>query len=240
MVSVFQRVWVVVPTYNERDNLEPLVSSIRNSAPFIHQILFVDDASPDGTADKAETMPGVMVLRRQGPRGYGYSMRDGIQLALQSGADAIVTMDADLSHDATIIPQMLDGLSEADVVVGSRYCRSHPLIENWSRRRLFISQLATSLVRGCTGVALGDPTSGYRCWSVPHLKRMDLDGINSGGFAFLYESLFYAKQAGGTFLEVPNVYRGRIHGESKLSLRIIMEAVRLLPRLLVKRSLKFS
>ena len=104
-------------------------------------------------------------------------------------------MDADLSHDAKIIPQLLNGLAEADIVVGSRYCRSHPLIENWSRRRLFISKLATSLIRGCTGVGLGDPTSGYRCWSVPLLKRMDLNGINSGGFAFLYESLIYAKQA---------------------------------------------
>ncbi len=234
-MSVFHNVWVVVPTYNERDNLEPLVQAIRQSGPLVHQILFVDDASPDGTAVAAAAIPGVRVLPRQGPRGYGYSMLDGIQMALRSGADAIITMDADLSHDATIIPSLLDGLSHADVVVGSRYCQSQVLIENWSRRRLFLSKTATALVRTCTGAPLGDPTSGYRCWSVPLLKRIDLSRVHSGGFAFLYESLFHANQAGGRFAEVPNIYRGRIHGESKLNMKIVLEAIRLLPRLFFKR-----
>lgn len=226
-----------MPTYNERENLQPLVDNIRRAAPFVHQILIVDDASPDGTAEAARSIRGVKVLSRQGPRGYGHSMRDGIQMAIESRADAIVTMDADLSHDASIIPQLIDGLIDADVVVGSRYCQAHSSVENWSRRRLFISQFATSLVRGCSGVALSDPTSGYRCWSVRLLKRMDLRNISSGGFAFLYESLFHAKQAGARFLEVPNIYRGRIHGESKLNSRIVFEAVRLLPKLLFKRIL---
>jgi dolichol-phosphate mannosyltransferase len=206
-------------------------------APAVRQILFVDDASPDGTAAAARAIPNIMVLERNGPRGYGFSMRDGIQHALAAGADVVVTMDADLSHDASIIPAMVDGLAAADVVVGSRYCRSQVLIENWPLHRLLISQFATNLVRLCTGVKLGDSTSGYRCWNAKLLKRMDLDHIHSGGFAFLYESLFYAGRAGARFLEVPNLYRGRIHGESKLNMRIIAEAVRLLPRLLLKRLL---
>ena len=230
-------VWVVVPTHNERDNLQPLVERITEFAPSVKQILFVDDASPDGTAAAARDIPNVLVLERNGPRGYGFSMRDGIQHALAAGADAVVTMDADLSHDASIIPAMIDGLAAADVVIGSRYCRSQVLIENWPRHRLFISQFATTLVSLSTGVQLDDSTSGYRCWNAKLLRRMDLDHIHSGGFAFLYESLFYAGRAGARFLEVPNLYRGRVHGESKLNMRIIVEAARLLPRLFLRRTL---
>jgi dolichol-phosphate mannosyltransferase len=175
------------------------------------------------------------VLERTGPRGYGHAMRDGMRLALESGADAVITMDADLSHDASIIPSMMEGLSQADVVVGSRYCQSGPTVENWSTHRLLVSRFAAFLVRACTGVTLGDPTSGFRCWNSQLLKKVDLDNVRAGGFAFLYEILFHVRQAGGTFLEVPNVYRGRIHGESKLNARIVREAVSLLPRLFARR-----
>ena len=227
--------WVVIPTYNERLNLPPLVAEITASGASIHRILIVDDASPDGTAALARQLPNVQVLERSHPRGYGHSMRAGIQLALRSGAGAVITMDADLSHDPSIFPQLLAALAHADVVVGSRYCAAHPLIENWSRHRLLISRLATALVRLCTGVTLADPTSGFRCWNAATLRRMDLDAISTGGFAFLYEILLHARRAGAHFHEVPNVYRGRIHGESKLDTRIILEAVRLLPRLLLLR-----
>ena len=234
-MQLLTNVWVVVPTYNERDNIPPLVAAIAASQAPIHQILIVDDASPDGTAAAARELPRVHVLERGNPRGYGHSMRDGIQLALRSGADAVITMDADLSHDPSIIPQLLAALSNADVVVGSRYCQSVALVENWSRHRLLISRAATALVRLCTGVSLGDPTSGFRCWNATLLRRMDLNAVSTGGFAFLYEVLLYARRAGARFHEVPNVYRGRIHGESKLNSRIIMEAARLMPRLLTLR-----
>jgi dolichol-phosphate mannosyltransferase len=231
----FQSVWVVVPTYNERDNLAPLLQSIHAVGDAVQQVLIVDDASPDGTAAAARQFPNVTVLERSGPRGYGHSMRDGLKLALQSGADAVVTMDADLSHDASIIPRMLSILGPFDVVIGSRYCQSQSNVENWSRRRLFISRIATSLVRACTGAAVTDPTAGFRCWNATLLRRMDLDSVQTGGFAFLYELLFYARRAGATFHEVPNLYRGRIHGESKLNTRIVLEALRLLPGLFLRR-----
>lgn len=234
-MQILKNVWIVVPTYNERENLLPLVSAIASSQAPIQQILIVDDASPDGTAAAARKLPRVQVLERGNPRGYGHSMRDGIQLALRSGADAVITMDADLSHDPAIIPQLLAALLNADVVVGSRYCRTQALVENWSRHRLLISRAATALVRLCTGVSLGDPTSGFRCWNAALLRRMDLNAVSTGGFAFLYEVLLHARRAGGRFHEVPNVYRGRIHGESKLNARIILEAVRLMPRLLTLR-----
>ena len=234
-MELLQNVWVVVPTYNERENLPPLVAAIAASGASIDRILIVDDSSPDGTAAVARQLPNVQVLERSHPRGYGHSMRAGIQLALRSGAGAVITMDADLSHDPSIFPQLLAALAHADVSVGSRYYESHPLIENWSRHRLVISRLATALVRLSTGVTLGDPTSGFRCWNAATLRRMDLDAVSTGGFAFLYEVLLYARRAGARFHEVPNVYRGRIHGESKLNSRIILEAVRLLPRLFLLR-----
>lgn len=234
-MELFSKVWVVIPTYNERENLPPLVSAISASQVPIDRILIVDDASPDGTAAVARALPNVQVLERTHPRGYGHSMRAGIQLALRSGATAVVTMDADLSHDPAILPQLLAALEHADVAVGSRYCRTGALVENWSLHRLVISRLATALVRLCTGVTLADPTSGFRCWNAAFLRSVDLNAIRSGGFAFLYELLLHARRAGASFHEVPNVYRGRVHGESKLNLAIVLEAVRLMPRLLSLR-----
>lgn len=234
-VSRFRQVWVVVPTYNERANIAPLVEEIRRAVPGSLEILFVDDASPDGTADAARAIANVKVLARTGPRGYGFSLRDGIELAMRSGADAVITMDADLSHDPSIIPDLLARLEDADVVIGSRYCGAQATVKDWSWTRLLLSRTASALVRLSTGVAVSDPTNGYRCWRVSLLRRMELGNIRSGGFAFLYESLSHAKRAGGTFLEVPNLFRGRIHGESKLNLNIVLEALRLLPRMLVGR-----
>ena len=200
---------------------------IRREFPAVRQILIVDDGSPDGTAAVAREIPGVIVLARTGSRGYGHSMRDGLRMALENGADVVITMDADLSHDATILPKLLAGLERADLVIGSRYCSGSALVENWPWHRLLISRLASTLVR--------DTTSGYRCWSRELLRHMEIDAMQAGGFAFLYESLAQARRSGATFLELPNVYRGRIHGESKLNWSIAFEAARLLPRMLARR-----
>ena len=221
----------MIPTYNERENLKPLTDLIRQEFPQVKSILIVDDGSPDGTAEAARKIPGVEVLARTGERGYGFSMRDGLQLAIARGADVVITMDADLSHDASILPTMLAGLEKADLVIGSRYCAGSALVENWPWYRLLISRMAGGLVTVCTGAPVRDTTSGYRCWSAELLHAMNLVQIEAGGFAFLYESLFHARQAGARFSEVPNLYRGRIHGESKLNWKIAAEAIRLLPRL---------
>lgn len=215
--------------------MEPLTTSIRKECPQVKVILIVDDGSPDGTAEAARKIAGVEVLARTSARGYGHSMRAGLELALARGADAVITMDADLSHDASILPQLLKELDRADVVIGSRYCAGSALVENWPWYRLLISRMAGGLVTVCTGAPVRDTTSGYRCWSAELLRDMNLQQIEAGGFAFLYESLFYARQAGARFSEVPNLYRGRIHGESKLNWKIALEAMRLLPRLLWRR-----
>jgi dolichol-phosphate mannosyltransferase len=227
--------WIVVPTYNERENMIPLTESIRQEYPAVDTILIVDDGSPDGTAEEAARIPGVRVLARTGLRGYGHSMRDGLQLAYDEGADAVITMDADLSHDASILPRLVAGLAEADLLVGSRYCRGSALVENWPWHRLLISKMATTLVSVCTGAPVSDATSGYRCWSRELLGALFLEDIEAGGFAFLYESLYHANRSGARFAEIPNLYRGRIHGESKLNWKIAMEAMRLLPRLFLRR-----
>ena len=208
----------------------PLTEVIRREFPAVNQILIVDDGSPDGTAAVAREIPGVTVLERTGTRGYGNSMRDGLR-------SAVITMDADLSHDPTILPKLLAGLERADLVIGSRYCQGSALVENWPWHRLLISRVASTLVKVCTGAPVRDTTSGYRCWSRELLVHMELDSIKAGGFAFLYESLAQARSKGATFLELPNIYRGRIHGESKLNWSIAFEAVRLLPRILVRRIL---
>jgi len=231
-VTSHQSIWLVIPTYNERDNLLPLSALIRQACPQVNTILIVDDGSPDGTAEAARAIPGLDVLARTGEPGYGHSMRDGLQLAIARGADAVITMDADLSHDASILPELLAGLERAVLVIGSRYCSGSALVENWTWYRLLISRLAGGLVTLCTGAPVRDTTSLYRCWSAELLHAMNLQQIEAGGFAFLYESLFCARQAGARFGEVPNLYRGRIHGESKLNWRIATEAMRLLPRLL--------
>lgn len=171
-------------------------------------------------------------------RGYGHSMREGLQRAIAAGAECVVTMDADLSHDPAILPQMIDGMGRAELVVGSRYCRQEALVRDWPLRRLLVSRVATALVRASTGVALSDPTSGYRCWNTALLRRLHLDDVRSGGFAFLYELLSHVHAAGGVVAEVPNVYHGRTYGESKMNAGIIMEAVRLLPRMMFRRMLR--
>ena len=231
------KIWIVIPTYCERENVEPLVESIRRHCPGDPRVLIVDDGSPDGTARVARELSGVEVLERSGPRGYGHSMREGLQRAIAAGAECVVTMDADLSHDPAILPALLEGVGRAELVVGSRYCGEEALVRDWPLRRLVVSRVATMLVRVSTGVALSDPTSGYRCWDAALLRRLQLDRVRSGGFAFLYELLSHVHAAGGTVAEVPNVYHGRTYGESKMNAGIIAEAVRLLPRMLMRRVL---
>ena len=154
-----------MPTYCERDNMRPLTDLIRREFPAVKQILIVDDGSPDGTAEVARAIPGVTVLARTGSRGYGHSMRDGLRMALANGADAVITMDGDLSHDAAILPKLLAGLERADLVIGSRNCQGSSLVENWPRHRLLISRMAGTLVEICPGAPVRDTTIGYRCWS---------------------------------------------------------------------------
>lgn len=234
-MSSQQGLWIVIPTYNERENMVPLTDAIKRAVPSVATILIVDDGSPDGTAVVAAQIPGVRVLSRTGPRGYGYAMRDGLLLAYREGAEVIVTMDADLSHDPSILPQLVAGLEQADLVIGSRYCQGAALVKDWSWQRLLISKIATTLITTCTGARVSDATSSYRCWSRELLGTVPLEELTGSGFAFSYECLFQAHRHGARLAEVPNVYRGRTYGESKLDWTVAIEATLRLPGLLLRR-----
>ena len=218
---------VIIPTYNERDNL-PLVVDALLRTPNL-RMLVVDDASPDGTGEIADTLARdargrIEVLHRTGPRGLGVSYIEGMQLALSTDATEICQMDADLSHDPADVPRLLERSATADLVIGSRYV-SGGKIENWPRRRLLLSNFANRYVRAITGLQVKDCTSGFRCWRRDALARMPLGTITSNGYAFLVELVWEAAAAGCRIAEVPIMFVDRREGASKLSTAVMLESV---------------
>ncbi len=227
---------VVIPTYNERDNLPLVVESLLRVPDL--RILVVDDASPDGTgavADALERSIGgrMSVLHRTGVRGLGRSYVDGIRRALGTDATAICQMDADLSHNPADVPRLLEQIAGADLVIGSRYVAGGR-IENWPRRRLLLSSFANRYVRTITGLRIQDCTSGFRCWRREAVERLPLDRIASDGYAFLVETVWEAASAGCRIAEVPITFVERRHGASKLSTGAIIESA-VLPWRLARR-----
>jgi dolichol-phosphate mannosyltransferase len=217
---------VVVPTYNERDNLPTLAQALLD-VPDVG-LLVVDDQSPDGTGaladDLAAQYPGrIEVLHRTGVRGLGRSYADGLVRALETGAPRVVQMDADLSHSPRHLPALVAASEHHDLVIGSRYCEGGG-IENWARRRRVLSACANDYIRGVTGLRVRDCTSGYRCWRREGLARLQLERIGSEGYAFLVEMLFEAVREGLQVSEVPIVFVERRSGESKLSSRVLLES----------------
>lgn len=221
------RILVLIPTYNERENLPVLAAQVLNIPGT--QILVLDDGSPDGTGAIADTLAAgsagrLRVLHRRGTRGLGRSYLDGFRLALASDADVICQMDADLSHDPAHLPDMVAATASADLVVGSRYVPGGRVV-NWPWRRVALSAMANAYVRHITGIPLRDCTSGYRCWRRDALARLPLDRVTSEGYAFLVEVAFLASMGGLSVKEVPIVFVERRAGASKLSLRVIRESV---------------
>jgi len=217
---------VIIPTYNERDNLTAVVQGLLR-VPGL-RVLVVDDASPDGTGDVADELARstggrVSVLHRTGARGLGRSYVDGIRRALETDATAICQMDADLSHDPADVPRLLERVGGADLVIGSRYVPGGR-IENWPRRRLALSAFANRYVRTITGLRIRDCTSGFRCWRREAIARLPLDRIGSDGYAFLVEVVWEAAAAGCRIAEVPITFVERRHGSSKLSSGVILES----------------
>src|SRR6266513_1356327 len=218
---------VIVPTYNERANLGPLVDLLL-AIPDL-RILIVDDASPDGTGQIADEYAAahrarVQVLHRHGKRGLGLSYIDGMYVALRTDATHICQMDADLSHSPTDIPRLLDATGEADFVIGSRYVRGGR-IENWPLHRRLLSAFANRYVRAITRLTIRDCTSGFRCWRREALERLPLASISSDGYAFIVELAFEATRAGLRCAEVPITFVERREGASKLSGMVIIETV---------------
>jgi dolichol-phosphate mannosyltransferase len=219
-------VLVVVPTYNERDNLPELVRTL--VAQPATRVMVVDDNSPDGTgalADQlAKDFPGrVEVIHRTGRRGLGRSYIEGLQIALKSDAEFICQMDADWSHDPKYLPAMVEACRNADVVIGSRYLNGVSVV-NWPLRRIVLSAFANRYIRAITGLRARDCTSGYRCWRREMLARLPLASMVSDGYAFLVEMLFEAHRRSARIAEVPIIFVERREGVSKLSGSVIMES----------------
>jgi dolichol-phosphate mannosyltransferase len=231
-------VLVVVPTYNERDNLPVLARGVLSHPGF--RMLIVDDGSPDGTGDVADALraeyPGrIEVMHRTGKRGLGRSYIDGLRHALSStDAELICQMDADLSHNPEHLPALTAATSSADVVIGSRYLNGVSVV-NWPLHRIFLSTFANRYIRAVTRLSASDCTSGFRCWRREALARLPLDTMVSDGYAFLVEMLYDAARNGSRIGEVPIIFVERRQGQSKLSSNVIAESVIMPWRLKLRR-----
>lgn len=228
---------VVVPTYNERDNLPILAAGVLAQPGY--RMLVVDDGSPDGTGQVADELarqyPGRLeVMHRTGARGLGRSYVDGLQHALrQEGVDVICQMDADLSHDPQYLPAMAAATASHDVVIGSRYLQGISVV-NWPLHRIILSTLANRYIRAVARLSPRDCTSGFRCWRRDALAQMPIGAMVSDGYAFLVEMLFEADRHGFRIGEVPIIFVERKQGQSKLSSGVLIESLITPWRLMVR------
>ena len=227
---------VVIATYNERENLPDLAAAILSDP--CYRIIIVDDNSPDGTGQIADSVAAnaggrVTVIHRTGPRGLGRSLIEGLKRALADGADLIFEMDADFSHDPKYLPAMAAAAADADLVLGSRYLSGVSVV-NWPLWRLILSAFANRYVRAITGLDTHDCTTGYRCWRKECLASIPLDGVISEGYAFLVETLYLAERRGCRIREVPIIFVERRKGSSKLSGPVLIESIVLPWRLRLK------
>jgi dolichol-phosphate mannosyltransferase len=217
---------VIVPTFNERENLPLLAKGLLSLSNV--SVLVVDDNSPDGTGaiadDLARSSGGrLTVMHRTEKRGLGRSYVDGLKLAVGQPFDVICQMDADLSHDPRYLPDLIAATDRADVVIGSRYVAGGAIV-NWPKRRRLLSRFANVYIRTVTRLSPRDCTSGYRCWRREALGALALDRFTSDGYSFLVEMLFAAARSGCRIAEVPITFVERRLGESKLSSAVLVES----------------
>ena len=220
------RVAVIIPTYNERENLEPIVDRLRASVAHA-DILVVDDSSPDGTGQVADKLaasdPGVHVLHRPGKAGLGSAYITGFGWALDRGYGVVVEMDADGSHDPAELPAMLTALESADLVIGSRWVPGGTVL-NWPRSREMLSRGANTYARIMLRISIRDATAGYRAYRADTLRAIGLDQVLSRGYCFQIDLVLRALRAGRTVTEVPITFTERTRGASKMSKGIVAEA----------------
>lgn len=221
------RLLIVVPTYAERDNLEALFAGIRQHRPDA-DILVVDDNSPDGTAEWAETLGTrlgrIAVLRRGARLGIGSAYRDGFRRGLAEGYDLLVSMDADLSHAPSYLPALVALAETADVAIGSRYVKGISVV-NWDLRRLALSVGGNAYTRLVTGLPVRDCTSGFQCFRREVLEKMDVGRLRSNGYAFLVELKFLAHRLGFRLAELPIIFIERRLGKSKNGLANVFRSM---------------
>jgi dolichol-phosphate mannosyltransferase len=224
---VSEQALVILPTYNERANLPLVVDGVMAHAGL--RLLVVDDASPDGTGDLADSLAAassgrIQVLHRTGKRGLGLSIRDGFEQALAQRVELICQMDADLSHDPASLPALIAASAVADVTIGSRYVPGGAIV-NWPHRRRILSRFANMYVRAITRIEVRDCTSGFRCWRRSALEKIPLNDVRSDGYSFLIEMLYMAVRGGCRVAEVPITFVERRLGASKLSSSVLMESL---------------
>ncbi len=220
---------IVIPTYNEATNLEELLDRIMAQPLGNLEVLFVDDNSPDGTADLAERLSEkydgrVGVLRRPAKMGLGTAYIAGFTRAVEQGADYIVQMDADLSHAPEYLPHLLSRMKDLDVAVGSRWSRGGGADPEWGAARRLLSRGASLYSRLLLGLQVKDATTGFKCFHRQALEGLGLNRMRSQGFAFQVEVAYACKSNGYRVAEVPIIFKSRARGRSKMSLRIILEA----------------
>jgi dolichol-phosphate mannosyltransferase len=227
VVSTAMRVLVLLPTYNEIENIEDVLHRTREALPAA-DVLVIDDGSPDGTADRAEKLDeelgGIEVLRRAAKSGLGSAYRAGFRVGLARGYDVMVEMDSDLSHDPAVLPQLVDAVvGGADLAIGSRYVPGGS-IPDWKFVRRFISRGGGVYARTMLGLSVHDPTAGFRAYHRRTIAALDLDRIRADGYGFQVEMTYLTERNGGTVTEVPICFRDRTLGRSKMSSRIVVEA----------------
>jgi dolichol-phosphate mannosyltransferase len=234
VVAIHERAVVIVPTYNESENITRIVPLILAQDPRI-EVLVVDDNSPDGTGRLVDEMaaaePRIHALHRQGKEGLGRAYLAGFRWALEQRFDLIFEMDADFSHDPAHLPEFLAAIENADIVLGSRYRDGKVTVVNWPIARLLLSYGANVYARAVTGMTLGDATGGFKCFRRPVLEAIPLDDVRSNGYAFQIEMSFRAWKRNFRIAEIPIVFHDRTEGESKMSKRIIREAIWMVWRL---------
>ena len=233
---------VIVPTYNERENLPKLVERLA-ALPIPVDLLVVDGNSPDGTGKMAEEMaaknPAIHVLHQVEKNGLGRAYCAGFAWALQRPYEFILEMDGDFSHNPDDIPRLVEAAREADLALGSRYCGGIRVI-NWPMSRLLLSTGAALYVRAITGMPFDDPTGGFKCFRRRTLESINLDGVRSNGYSFQIEMTHKIWQQGLKIVEVPIIFIDRVQGESKMTWKIAREALPMVWRLWIQSGFRRS
>jgi dolichol-phosphate mannosyltransferase len=223
-----ESLWVVLPTYNEAENIEAFVGSVRSKLPEDARILIVDDSSPDGTGQIADRLAAeddaLEVLHRPLKQGLGPAYAAGFDHALDAGAELIVQMDSDFSHEPAYLPRMIEAMRTADLVIGSRYVDGGGITE-WGPLRRAISRGGSAYARTILGVHVRDLTGGFKCWRRAALEAADAGSITARGYAFQVEMTYRAIRAGFHVVEVPITFRERRVGSSKMTGSIVAEAI---------------
>lgn len=221
------RTLIIIPTYNESDNIKSIVNVVLSQNDTLH-VLIVDDNSPDGTAkivrDMMDNNDRIHILERPGKMGLGTAYVAGFKYAIKEQYDYIFEMDADFSHDPTMIPIMLREMDKYDLVIGSRYIKGINVV-NWPMSRLLLSYFASMYVRVITGMRIKDPTGGFKCFRREVLEGIDLDRVLSDGYSFQVEMNFRTWVHKYNIKEIPIVFTDRRSGQSKMSKKIIKEAI---------------